>query len=160
MIDEDDFLAELDSPDNEPVKVEVVPAKASETAVKPRRPLSTEERMAERLHDVESEIFLASMTTVRDGLRFRDIDPSAVSPPRAWIDEIGEEEAWRRFRMAIAAWQPGKNAPAGLSMAKDIMVGIAKARASEKSSDRPLNVAVQVAVPMSVYKYPTREVEE
>lgn len=98
---------------------------------------------------VEDEIYVEAAATVRDTLRFRDIDPEWTEPPLEWITELGEKEAMKRFRMARYGCMPSKDAPVGLKLAQDTLVGFAKVRAAEKAGPRTLNmVVVQMSAPM------------
>lgn len=106
----------------------------------------TEEKFAE-IRAIEDEILAESSLVIRDALRFREIEPDADGPPEVWVDEVGEEEAMRRFRMAKAAHMNAKQAPVGFSLAKATMVGITKARAAAGAGVRTLNVGVSVVMP-------------
>ncbi len=102
---------------------------------------------------VEDEIFIEAAHTVRDVLRFKDIDPSMEEPPLEWVGELGEAEAMKRFRMAQAGWLPGSKAPVGLKLAQDTLVGFAKVRAAEKQGPRTLNmVVVKMSAPMPEFE--------
>lgn len=96
---------------------------------------------------------------VAAGLRFQDLNPDAEEPPEAWIAELGEQEAWRQFRLAMAAWRSGSRAPYGLTMAKDIAVADLKAKAQAGTgADRPLGIAIQINI-NTAQDFPEREVE-
>lgn len=104
------------------------------------------------IKSIEDELLLEVSTIVRDAMCFRDIEPNAEFAPAEWyqsmVDKIGDgpakDEAAKRFRMAKAAWMNSKEAPVGLKLAQNTMIGIIKARATEDQAPRPLNVAVQI----------------
>jgi len=96
----------------------------------------------EELLALQDELWEESMVVARDTLRFREIDPSDPNPPKSWIEEYGHDEAVRMFRVAQAAWLDNSKAPMGLRHAGLVAMGIAKARAVEKSAPKTLNVAV------------------
>ncbi len=98
---------------------------------------------------VEDEIYVEAASTVRDTLRFKEIDPAQEEPPLEWIAELGEHEAKKRHRLARSGWMPSKDAPVGLKLAQDTLVGFAKVRAAEKQGPRTLNmVYVKLSAPM------------
>lgn len=102
---------------------------------------------------VEDEIYTEAAATVRDVLRFKDIDPSQQKCPPEWIAELGEAEADKRLRMARSGWLPSKEAPVGLKLAQDTLIGFAKARAAEKQGPRTLNIAyVQLSAPLPEFE--------
>lgn len=100
----------------------------------------------DKLRAIEDEILYESSMTIRDALRFRDIDENDEEPPPAWVEELGWNEAMRRFRAAKAGQMSAKTAPVALSLAKATMVGITKARAADGAS-RQINIGVSVTMP-------------
>jgi len=98
----------------------------------------------EKFRLIEDDILEQSMTVVKDAAFFREIDPGQTKPPQHWIDELGYEEAIKRLRVANAAWLGRKEAPYGLAMAQATMTAIVKARTTEKTNDRPLNMQVMM----------------
>jgi hypothetical protein len=97
---------------------------------------------ADRIRSLEEEIHEESADVIRDALAFADIPPDAEEPPYEWVKELGMERAWKRFRTVKYALCNLKEAPVALRIAKDTLVGMAKARASEKSGPRTLNMVV------------------
>jgi hypothetical protein len=71
----------------------------------------------DRLQKLENEIFAENLVIVMDATRFREIPPDAKEPLPEWIAELGPTEAWKRFRVAQAAWMGAKDAPVGISIA-------------------------------------------
>lgn len=107
----------------------------------------------------QKELFDRSTSVIGDALHFREIDPSATEPLPEWIAELGEQEAWRRFRMAMAAWANLKTAPVGLKLAKEMIVGISKAMAAQPEGPRVINL-VKVELPGGVVEFPEMEVDK
>lgn len=102
----------------------------------------------DRIETAEQELYEESLSLLRDASYFGHVDPSAPPelPPDEWIEELGQVEAVRRLRLCRAAWQPAKEAPTGLSIAKTIVGAFAKARADSKRP-RNLNVTLLSVVP-------------
>jgi hypothetical protein len=94
----------------------------------------------DRLQELENQIFAENLVIVMDATRFREIDPGAEAPPQAWIDELGPIDAWKRFRVAKAAWMGAKDAPVGISIAAKTVSNLSKARALRDSGARTLNI--------------------
>jgi hypothetical protein len=118
--------------------------------IPPRKPQATS---ALAIRAVEDEIYVESVTTVRDALRFNEIDHEWTEPPVEWVAELGEHEAKKRFRLARYGCMPGKDVPFGLKLAQDTLVGIAKARATEKAGPKTLNmIYVKISAPMPEFE--------
>lgn len=104
-----------------------------------------EERQQEDiLKGLQDRIYRGALQVGVDMLEFNHIDPT-IDPERDpkyiyWVKEYGEEEAKRKYRVASAGWLPSKEAPVAIAEATKIAVGIIKARASEKSGSRIINV--------------------
>ena len=96
------------------------------------------------LERLEDELMQETMTIVRDAMRFKEIDASDENIPQEWIDEVGLDGAKERMRVAAAAWLPSKEAPAGMKMAAQVMVGMLNSKKNEGADAKELNVAVQV----------------
>lgn len=129
-------------------------------------PLATVEHTAEvvdereeaqkGLRRLEDGIFERSMVVIDGVLHFAEIDDpyenidpnlppdveQKLAIPQTWIDELGLEGATRRYRMAKAAYRATKDAPVGIRVASQVMTGIVKARATERSQRVALNVGV------------------
>lgn len=107
----------------------------------------------------QKELFDQARAVIGDALHFRDLDPALTEPPPMWTAELGEEEAWKRFRMAKAAWENLKTAPVGLKLAKEVIVGISKAVASKTEGPRVINL-VKVELPGGHVEFPEMEVDK
>jgi hypothetical protein len=122
-----------------------------------RRP-SKEESMANEIRAIEETLFLEHVKIVRDTACFRDVSPADKEPPPEWVESLGKEEAWRKFRVAQSAWLPVKEAPVALAVASRIVTTAIKARATEKQGPRSLNMTVvQISSPMPVF--PEQDIE-
>lgn len=96
----------------------------------------------ERIRDIEEEIHEESAAVVQDALRFSELSPEAQEPPHEWVKELGQERAWKRFNTARYALMNAKEAPIGLRIAKDTLMGLSKVRAKEKIGPKTLNMVV------------------
>ena len=106
----------------------------------------------EMIRQVEEEIHLGAASILNDALHFMDVVPGPLDPetgeptdpvpPAAWVAELGEEGAQRRLRTATLALSSSKDAPIGLKLAKDTLVGMAKVRAKENQAPKTLNMVV------------------
>ncbi|MDX2253274.1 MAG: hypothetical protein NW202_13395 [Nitrospira sp.] len=137
----------LDDFPDEPVtvvKAELVSGKG--------KALTKSERNIREVRKMEDELYRDNMEIMRDAGKFRDIDPRSDEIPPEWIEELGQKEASKRFRVAKAAWMSAKTAPVGISNARAIVSSIVKARATEKAAPTNLNVGVAVNMPMPTFK--------
>lgn len=101
-----------------------------------------EDRKAEELASLSDELLQRHMKIAADMGRFADLDPGVKEPPSEWVEEMGEEEAWKAFRVAKYALLPSRECPAGLKQSNAITLGIMRARAMEKAGSKALNIAV------------------
>lgn len=118
---------------------------------------TAESRQLAALRSREDGILGSAMEVLEGTLAFKDIDPQQDTIPPEWAD-MDPDLATRRLRLARAAWLPVAEAPIGMKLAKDLAVGIIKARSMEKSTPRPLNVAIQIVT--SPPQFPSRVVDE
>lgn len=110
----------------------------------------------EGIRAVENRVLEKAMTIVESVLDFREIDPAMEHPPPDWFEKYGDQ-AENRFRLARAGWMKGSEAPVGVKVAYNVLVGVVKARATEKAPPR-LNietVQMQIVLP----SFPEREVD-
>lgn len=140
---------------------DVVEADPSSIEVVDRKlePVKTADELAmERLQGYEDEIFAKASEIVDGTLRFQDIDPENPVPPQEWLDELGTKEAVeKRMRIAKSSWMSSKDAPFALQAAKALVVGIIKARSTERAAPKSLNV---VAITVNNRSdYPEKEIE-
>ncbi len=122
-----------------------LPEAPAEIVPRPRMEVSPHER----LKKIEDDILKKAMITIDEAMSWRDIDPGEKNIPPDWMD-MDPDEAVKRLRVANAAWMNKKEAPVGLNIAKDVLVGIIKARATEKAAPmHTLNIMhVQMTAPM------------
>lgn len=119
--------------------------------------IAREERKDRSLRAMEDKLLDESLSVVGDALKFAHLSEDAEGPPAEWVDEVGVEAAERRFRVAKAAQLPAAKAPMGIRLAANLAVGIIKARATEKTGDKTMNIAV-VQMPAPT-EYPKQIVE-
>lgn len=119
--------------DSQPVVAEVVET-APLAAVDSGTALAREPEQFDRLRALEDNILSRGLTCLDDVARWADIDPTASEPPPEWVEELGGDKVAlaRRLRVAKAAWMSAKEAPVAIKVAQSVVVGIAKARATEK----------------------------
>lgn len=111
------------------------------------RGITRAERLRTRAQQLQDEIEEENLRVVRDVAMAQDIDPDEDAPPEEWVKKYGAKEAERKFRVAKAGWS--NKTPNFIRQARDITVGIAKAKALSKGPDRSLNAGV-VAVNMPI----------
>lgn len=119
------------------------------STVKPAQLVKTR---ADRIADIEEELHEEAATILKDAMHFMDVEPGPLDPetgerlppqpPAAWVAELGEEGAKRRLRTAQHALSSSKDAPVGLKLAKDALVGMAKVKAVKNAPARTLNMIV------------------
>lgn len=117
---------------------------------------------ARRLRSLEDDLLLEATETIQGAGHFYKIseeDIKSDTPPAAWVNELGEERARERFRLAKYALMSAKDAPVGLKMALQVHSSIVKARATEKAGSRVMNVQL-VRMPEAIVEYPELEVGE
>jgi hypothetical protein len=114
------------------VKAEIVPVAPAPLA----EPIDT-------LRAIEDRVLTKALRVVEDGLAWADIDIGEKGIPDEWIRECGSlVEAKKRQRAAHAAQCGPKEAPVGLKLAKEVFVGVVKARATERAAPKQLNLIV------------------
>jgi len=117
----------------------------------------------EVIRNVETELHAEATGVMRDTLRFADLSEEEIqaSTPPAWMVaecQGDDRAAARRFRVAKYALSPSKEAPIGLKLSKDLMVGMAKVRAKENAPAKTINV-MMVALSAPLPKFDSMEVE-
>lgn len=114
------------------------------TPAKSDATIESHRKQLEVLAGLKNEVFEQSMGVLRDHLKFRDIDPYEKMEDskvfQALVEEHGQEEATKMYRLAEAGWRTAANAPVGIKNAMNIAIGIMKANATEKGGTRVLNV--------------------
>lgn len=113
----------------------------------------------EEIARLEDKILQEASTAVLDGLMYAKLPVDAEAPLPAWIEELGEEKAWDRFRAARFNQMNNKEAPVGTKHAVLIHTGITRARAAEKGRPVSLNVG-KVYLTLPAQQFPEQEIEE
>lgn len=127
------------------LEAEVMPARTTE-----------KEHAMDSLASMEDKLFDQAISVVSDALSFGDLDPTDEEVPQAWIDEMGQAAAERKFRNTRAGMMKGSEAPAGVKLAEKIATGIMKTRALRGAAP-VLNLSlVQLTVEAAPREYPTQ----
>lgn len=136
-----------------------MPAVASDAS---QQSLTRRRREAEEnLRDIENQILADSLVVVRDAIDFHSIEADEKAVPAEWVEELGEERAKRKFRVAKGAWMSTKDAPNGILVAMKMASAIVSARSAEKAAPKALSITwIQQAAPGEVAAaYPELVVE-
>ncbi len=126
---------------------EIIPADAPGFAM-------TESLQSRHIAKMESEIMEASQEVMLAATMFADVDPSIEQPTEAFHERFGAK-AEKMYRIARMANLPASEAPVGLKMAQQTLVGISKARATAKQAPRTLNMTL-VHMPAASVQYKVR----
>ena len=128
-------------------------------------------KRAERMLQIEDEILQACYQITQAHLAYVEVSPTEENPPESWVQQHGLENAMKRLDVAKSGWLPTSKEPSGSVAARQIMVGIAKAR-GQKASIRVPEVNVKIALPAptsasfpsqaegQVQQYPSRVLDE
>lgn len=117
-------------------------ARPSSSVVTPSQAKLAKEhaKVEEELRDIENQILKRSLSVVHSAISFAEIDEHELTVPQEWIDEYGEKEATKRFRIAQGAWRSTKEAPNGILVAMKIAGSIVQARSAEKVAPKALSI--------------------
>lgn len=137
---------------------------AADLVERPLKDATTRRReQEEALGGIKNALFLDSMKVIGDTLRARDLDttlPRDIDPAfEKMVAELGEEEAQKTYRVALAGWNTAADAPVFVKVATNIAVGIMKANAAEKGGSHVLNVGRIQIDAAAIPQFPEREVE-
>jgi hypothetical protein len=94
------------------------------------------------LQAVEDQVLADAINVVSHALNFADMgfdEEGKAVTPESW-DALSVSEKAKRIRLAQASWLPSSEAPYGLKLSFDAMIGIIKARAAKESGTRVLNI--------------------
>lgn len=143
-------LAEWHLPKEQTQLVEPPSASIAKTAA---------ELKADRLRDIEDELFADSAVILGSVMKFAELDPGDLDTvPATWIAEYGKAEAIKRHRIARASWMNAKESPVALKMAQTTAIGITKARAAAGGGGiQNLNIGTMVYMPQP--KFEVKEVD-
>jgi hypothetical protein len=112
----------------------------------------------EEIARLEDKILQEASTAVLDGLMYAKLPVDAEAPLPEWIEELGKEKAWDRFRAARFNQMNNKEAPVGTKHAVLVHTGITRARAAEKGRPVSLNVG-KVYLTLPAQQFPEQEIE-
>lgn len=133
------------------------------------REVQGEEQRAARLArmlEIEDEVFQTAAGILRASLDFCHVAPDQQDPPPEWVAELGEDAARKRLAVAKAGWLPSSQAPAGAGLARQVYVGISRARRMQQLGSGPREVNVKISLPAPTAaampgapEYPSKEIE-
>jgi hypothetical protein len=108
--------------------------------------------VAEALRTIEQRMFHKAMVVAESIMAAADIDVQNLEDSkRRFIDEYGQEDGEKRFRVALAAWQNSKDAPAFLKLSTSVATAGAKARAAAPPAVAQVNISfVQMNGPTQI----------
>lgn len=127
-------------------------------------PAMKEARLA-RIEELEQELFERACGIVGAAMQFAEVDPAQEVPPQQWIDELGEEAAMQKLRVAKLGYCPQSHAPTAFTIATRFIAGTMKGRANRlKITQNNLNVKMTLPVPTTAEHpgpatYEVRELE-
>jgi hypothetical protein len=122
----------------------------SEAPIVPRKEPQTE--VVPVLDSIKEDILRQVSSVVSGVTRFADISEHDEGPPEEWVEQLGEEEATRVFRVARLANLPKKDAPAGMEYSVKLLTGIMAAESRKKAPRRTMNVSL-VGMPAPELNY-------
>lgn len=98
----------------------------------------------ELIKAAESELFADAIKVLQPYMKFAELgfddDTGEVnSIPFEW-EGLPEEEKKKKIRLAKAGWMPSSDVPHGVKMAHATVLGIIKAKATEQSGSKVLNI--------------------
>lgn len=125
--------------------MEDAPAAAMVQASPTAPALTGREAQLDRIRELEDRMLAQSLELMDDVINFADIDPATdVAPPQSWIDELGADRAWKRFRHMQAAWMNSKQAPVAVGITASFAAKVIKARSVEKQAPRPIGIVLML----------------
>lgn len=112
------------------------------------RKLTKTDKGAANSAKVEEKLYDECLEVLDGVVSFADLDPEHPEVmPKGWVERFGKKEAIKRQRLAAYALMSAKNAPIGIQVAKNVAVGVLKARAESQKAVPRLNVSfVQMTV--------------
>jgi hypothetical protein len=133
----------VDTDTKEPV-TEVLPTRELRPA--PEGKLTKGQKASIQAHKnmsvIEDDLFARAHQVVSDVLAFRDLDLDDMEGTLAkWTEELGAEEARKKWQLAKAAWKKKSEMPGGIAASIETFVGISKSR-----SKQPMHVGEMKAV--------------
>lgn len=134
-----------------------------------QREVQGEEQKAARLArmlEIEDEVFQTAAGILRASLDFYQVTPDQTEPPPDWVERFGLEAAKQRLAVAKRGWDPQSVSPASVNLAKQVYVGISRARRNQLAAGGPREVNAKIALPAPTAasmpgapEYPSKEVE-
>jgi hypothetical protein len=89
-----------------------------------------------QLERIDDNMLYGSLNILDGVLDFADLNPEDEEPPASWVERYGEEDAWKRFRLARVGWLPSKNLPSGVKIASTLVTEVLKAKMMAQAMNR------------------------
>lgn len=101
-----------------------------------------EARAMADFQQIENDLLEKSSQILGAVMNFDQIDPSQTEPPWEWVEQMGEREAQRLFRLAQAGWMPKKDAPYGAQVAEKAYDVISRSKSKINAPKQATNVQI------------------
>ncbi len=122
----------------------------------------TESLQARHIQKLENELLEKSQETMLAVAMFAEVEPPVEGQeaviPESFHERFGDR-AKTMYRVAQMANLPGSEAPVGLKMTQQTLVGITKSRATAKQAPRTLNMTL-VQMPSASINYPVKDMDK
>ena len=122
--------------------------------------LSLQQAKMDELQSIQDSIFTETSKNILDSSYYNRIDAAAEEPPEDWVQTLGQERAWERFRMAKYNLMTAKEAPIGVTNAVKVYAALVKAKATERGGPVRLNIEKVVIYESPPPVFPRVELEE
>lgn len=133
-------LSELDEP------TEPKPRLTGGAALRPEKPVvASVEQTALAIRGIDEELRTKASEQLLGVLAWDSLAPDQEGPTEEDVSNLGEAEAWRRFRRAAAGLLPKSQAPMGVHVAQ-ALVQTAQ-RAEDKSRRSVVRPSIAIMVP-------------
>ena len=120
---------------------------------------------SEAIKVAEAQLFSDALSVIQPYMRFAELGfdekGEVDSIPFEW-EGLSQEEKAKKIRLAKAGWMPSSDTPHGVKLAHATVLGIIKAKATEQSGTKVLNIE-SVSFPSPAQKgeeYEVIEVED
>ncbi|MEE9393404.1 MAG: hypothetical protein V3W41_12955 [Planctomycetota bacterium] len=112
------------------------------------------------LQELEDTLFKRAFEVTTGAMAYADMPWDWQEPSQEWIDDLGKEAAWRKFRLIKAGQLPTSHAPAGLKVATAITMAHMNTRAVQRGPQLAVNVVVLTEQPEKKYPEQIVDVDE
>jgi hypothetical protein len=91
----------------------------------------------DEVRGIEDRLLEKSAAILGDSLRYYEITEDQKKPPLDWVEELGQDGAQARLRIAHYAQKSTRNSPIGTHLARDVFLGIINVRAKRQEAEQP-----------------------